>query len=414
MKADKIIGVVQGVTKKWAKQRKREERDAAAAMNRRYVMTRQRSVSIRDAAFSIMEHAYLKASANGRLPAHARQIMYAARGHIQKHADRELGHKFDQYFTQQLLPEYIEHMGVDWNVVYDARGNFTEPHTEAKVPLGTLQVRRYLAQIRQHKVGDPDFEIWEKFYPTLGPNHRFGAILFIEKEGFMPLFGEVQLARRYDLAIMSTKGMSVTASRELVDQLCAIHAVPLLVLHDFDKAGFSIAGTLQRSTKRYRFADGHASNVIDLGLRLEDIDGLETEDVHFESALKARRNLRENGATDDEIKFLIHKRVELNAFASDEFIEWIEGKLQQHGIVKVIPDSDTLAGAYRRMRRQALVQERINEALAELDGEEEAEPPPIPDNLIGRIKERLSDDPALRWDAVLREIAEDDHGEAAP
>ena len=110
MKADKIIGAVQGVTKKWAKQRKREERDAAAAMNRRHVMTRRRSVSIRDAAFAIMEQAYLKASANGRLPAHARQIMYAARGYIQKHADRELGHKFDQYFTQQLLPEYIERM----------------------------------------------------------------------------------------------------------------------------------------------------------------------------------------------------------------------------------------------------------------------------------------------------------------
>ena len=76
MKADKIIGAVQGVTKKWAKQRKREERDAAASMNRRYAMTRRRTVSIREAAFSIMEEAYLKASANGRLPAHARQIMY--------------------------------------------------------------------------------------------------------------------------------------------------------------------------------------------------------------------------------------------------------------------------------------------------------------------------------------------------
>ena len=108
MKADTIIGAVQGVTKKWAKQRKREERDAAAAMNRRYAMTRHRSVSIRDAAFDIMEHAYLKASANGTLPAHARQIMYAARPYIQQHADRELGQRFDQYFTQQLLPEYIE------------------------------------------------------------------------------------------------------------------------------------------------------------------------------------------------------------------------------------------------------------------------------------------------------------------
>ena len=46
----------------------------------------------------------------------------------------------------------------------------------------------------------------------------------------MPLFKEVKLAERYDIAIMSTKGMSVTASRELVDQLCAEGDIPLLVL----------------------------------------------------------------------------------------------------------------------------------------------------------------------------------------
>ncbi len=55
-----------------------------------------------------MEQAYLKASANGTLPAHARQIMYAARPYIQTTADRDLGARFDQYFTQQLLPDYIE------------------------------------------------------------------------------------------------------------------------------------------------------------------------------------------------------------------------------------------------------------------------------------------------------------------
>ena len=230
-----------------------------------------------------MERAYLKASANGTLPAHARQIMYAARPYIQQHADRELGQRFDQYFTQQLLPEYIEARDrQSWNVVYDARGNFTEPHTRLKVPLGTLQVRRYLARIRQHEIKDPAFDVWEAGYPTIGPKDRLGAILFIEKEGFLPLFEAVRLAERYDLALMSTKGMSVTAARELVERLCAVHAVPLLVLHDFDKAGFSIAGTLQRSTRRYRFGHGHAANVIDLGLRLEDVDGLETEDVYVE------------------------------------------------------------------------------------------------------------------------------------
>jgi hypothetical protein len=413
MKADKIIGAVQGVTKKWAKQRQREERNAAAMTNRRYAMTRRRSVSIRDAAFAIMEQAYLKASANGTLPAHARQIMYAARPHIMRTADKEIGQRFDQYFTQQLLPEYIEMYDCGgWNVVYDARGNFTEPHTKAKVPLGTLQVRGYLSKIHQHKVRAPEFKIWEKFYPTLGPKHRFGAILFIEKEGFLPLFEAVTLAEHYDLAIMSTKGMSVTASRELVDDLCAAYGVPLLVLHDFDKAGFSILGTLQRSTRRYRFSHGHAVNVIDLGLRLKDIDGLETEDVYIESKSKARWNLRENGATSEEIDFLLEQRVELNAFASDAFVEWIEGKLQEHGIEKVVPEDDVLADAYRRMRQQAFVQEQIDEALAKLDGA--AGSAAIPDDLLHQIESRLEDDPTLRWDAALREIAEADHKRGAP
>ncbi len=35
MKSDAIIGAVQGVTKKWAKQRKKEERAASARQNRR-------------------------------------------------------------------------------------------------------------------------------------------------------------------------------------------------------------------------------------------------------------------------------------------------------------------------------------------------------------------------------------------
>ncbi len=82
-------------------------------------------------------------------------------------------------------------------------------------------LRDYLARIRRHGVDDLDFDVWEKRYPTLGPGNRFGAILFIEKEGFMPLFKEVRLAERYDLAIMSTKGMSVTAARFLVETLCA-------------------------------------------------------------------------------------------------------------------------------------------------------------------------------------------------
>ena len=404
MKSDAIIGAVQGVTKKWAKQRKREEREASAHLNRRYAMVRAYHVSIKDAAWDIMKKAYLKASANGRLPAHARQIMYAARPHIQKTADREIGKGFDQYFTQTLLPDYMkDHPSetADWNVVFDARGHFHEPHTEEEVPLGTLQVRNYLARVRQHHVDGLDFDVWEDRYPTLGPTHRYGAIFFIEKEGFMPLFDEVKLAERYDLAIMSTKGMSVTASRELVDALCGDNDIPLLVLHDFDKAGFSIVGTLRRDTRRYSFQ--RSINVVDLGLHLDDIDGLETEDVYTQSPDKACLNLRKNGATEEEIGFLLDQRVELNAFASDDLVTWIEGKLDEHGVSKVIPDEDCLTSAYRRAVEQTFVQEKIDEVIDE--ARKLGESAEVPGDLRAKVEERLGEDTAITWDAVVREIA---------
>jgi hypothetical protein len=63
--------------------------------------------------------------------------------------------------------------------------------------------------------------------------------------------------------------------------------------------------------------------------------------------------LRKNGATEEEVKFLAgespgskRQRVELNAFTSDQFVEWLTGKLdglQQQGVIsKVVPDANTL------------------------------------------------------------------------
>ena len=57
----------------------------------------------------------------------------------------------DKYFTQVLLPDYIEEnpeRTAGWRVVYDARGHLIEPHTNRSVPLGTIEVATYLRQRR--------------------------------------------------------------------------------------------------------------------------------------------------------------------------------------------------------------------------------------------------------------------------
>jgi len=74
----------------------------------------------------------------------------------------------------------------------------------------------------------------------------------MSKEGFDELFEAVQLAERYDLGVMSTKGMSVVAARNLIDSL-APHFDNILVLHDLDVSGFSILGTLGTDSRRYTF-----------------------------------------------------------------------------------------------------------------------------------------------------------------
>jgi hypothetical protein len=385
MNGSEIIDLVESVTKKWCKQRKAEERDKSRELYRHQSLVRYSRVSQKEAAWEVMEEAYLKASSNGRLPAQARQIMYAARPLIlERCTDKE--YLDDKYFTQTLLPDYLrEHADetANWDVVFDARGHFHEPHTGHTVPLGTLDVRRYLKD------------------PSRGPANRYGAILFIEKEGFMPLFRSVRLAERYDLAIMSTKGLSVTAARHLVDRLCSAYRIPLLVLHDFDKAGFSIIGTLKRSTRRYEFRN--KIRVIDVGLRIEDVQAydLEAEPVVVRAGWQG--NLKQNGATAAEIAFLCNgQRVELNAFSSGDLVAWIETKLKQHGVEKVIPQDSVLEDAYRSAAEQRYVEKRLRAIRKK--AKEFAAGLSVPAELAASVRKELKASPEMPWDLAIHTI----------
>src|SRR6516162_10995256 len=126
--ADDIIDAVETGTRKWTRQKKSEERHPGNIRYRVSRMTKEPRTTQKEAAWQIMEEAYMAASGNGRLPAMARQIYYRARPKIMAMTDdKELAYG---YFSQTLLPEYIEEHDIVWNVVYDARGHLEEPHTE--------------------------------------------------------------------------------------------------------------------------------------------------------------------------------------------------------------------------------------------------------------------------------------------
>jgi DNA topoisomerase VI subunit A len=126
--------------------------------------------------------------------------------------------------------------------------------------------------------------------------HCFGALLYVEKEGFFPLFEKVKLAQRFDIGIMSSKGMSVTAARQLAESICGRMGIPLLVLHDFDAAGILIRDTLENDTRRFSYKS--PPNVIDLGLQYDDIGGLTPGP--YSSNISDKR-LRQAGLSDEAI-----------------------------------------------------------------------------------------------------------------
>jgi len=403
--AERLKSSVLSVTKEWAKQRKAEERHASALANRHARLIRADTYNFKTAADEVMEKAYLAASADGTLPAMARQIMYQARPFIQE----MMGGKplNDQYFCQQLLPDYMEDHGVDWDVTFDDRGHFTEPHTEHSIGLGTISARKYLESIGAPVLKPPSFAA--AYVGTRGPDSCFGAVLFVEKEGFLPLFEAVHLAERYDLAIMSTKGMSSTAARTIVDRLCQ-DRVPLLVLHDFDKAGFSIIGTLRRDTRRYIF--DNKTKIVDLGLRLTDVRALDLEDAAEDAFDRGRdsakrENLRLNGATREEAEFLLTRRVELNALTSDQLIAFIEAKLKEHGIKKLIPKADRLRNAYRLFVKNKHMEKIVKNTIKKIEDKHIA----APANLSARVATYLRKHPEERWDQAVAAIAEDDRHE---
>lgn len=371
----------------------------ACGMAHRAMARPAKGSTIKDAAWAVMETAYLTASGNGQYPAHARQIMYAARPEILERTGA--AGLSDKYFTGTLLPDYIAaHGKADWDVVFDDRGAFTEPHTNHAVGLGTVAVRSYLSD--HGPIGPAVAVTCDTLYPTHGPQHRYATVLFVEKEGFHDLLKVARIAERFDVAIMSTKGTSVTAARALLDRL-APHIDKVLVLHDFDVAGFSIFGTLGSTNRRYTFKSN--LRLTDIGLRLADVMALnlQSEPVETTGGWNSRAStLRRHGATAEEITFLKTRRVELNALSSDLFVSFVEKKLSEHGVRKVVPNRATLELHARRVIEQDLGEALFRDNQASLQAEAAATA--LPADLDSQVRAILCRHPEAPWDQAVAAV----------
>jgi hypothetical protein len=376
------------VGKKWTKQIKAEERSPGTRRYRSSMYTASHK-SLKKICLENMEATWMKASGGGSLPTHWRQIFYVMRPIVAEHPESNKELRDDTF--KNILEEYLDEHGPGWDILRGARGVFKEPHradNDNGLAMSTMNVRDYLGG------GQLDGQLAKipTRFPTRGARNRIAAVLICEKEGFDQLLEAEHIPERFDLALMSTKGISARAARELAGSLGA----PCFKLHDMDKNGFVMAGGFPFAT--------------DIGLRMEDVDkwDLEPEPQLHQNWHKTYKNLLRNGASDAEAKFIADgQRVELNMLTGPDFIEFVEGELIDHGVKKVIPNNETLKLAWERTHKTI----RINKVIESPDEPALAalgEPiPPMPDDLAEQILDAFEDAHRQSWDEALYDIAAD-------
>ena len=170
------------------------------------------------------------------------------------------------------------------------------------------------------------------------PVWTFNKFVYIEKEGANEALKAAGWPERHDCMLMSSKGYSTRAARDLIDKL-AEHDEPITVfcVHDADAYGTMIYQTLQDETKA---REARKIKIINIGLEpWEAIEmGLEVENVEVEEKTGARPVAdyvleREDTAPDGTSweEWLQTHRIELNAMTTPQFIDWLDGKMADAG-----------------------------------------------------------------------------------
>jgi hypothetical protein len=279
-------------------------------------------------------------SGNGKFRFNERQLFYALRPIVRDEIGKEL--KIGN-FTNIITDYEAEHGEIE-GMYREPRGSIYHPHRKETITLGTLMVEDY-----------------ER------PAWTFNKIVYIEKEGFSEALKDDGWAERHDCMLMSSKGYTTRAARDLVDKL-AEHDEPVTIFcaHDADAYGTMIYSTFQEAT---RARGARKIKIVNLGLEpWEAIElGLEVEDVEAGEKRKAtadyvheRTDTAPNGESWDD--WLQTNRVELNAMTTPRFIAWLDLKLAAYE--KLIPPPDVLEAELEE-QLEAKVRDTITERILE-------------------------------------------------
>jgi hypothetical protein len=91
--------------------------------------------------------------------------------------------------------------------------------------------------------------------------------------------------------------------------------------------------------------------------------------------------------------------IDYTARVSSQLIEFVEGKLTEHGIRKVDPAKDRLDKAFRLFARK-LVEEAVEKVIEAMPADTIA----VPEDLDARMRDYLDENPKSPWEAAVRHV----------
>ena len=356
---------------------------------------KDKKISQKDVVLDNLDDVIASVSGDGEYRFNTRQIFYQLRPIVLDETGEEL--KIGNYTS--IITDYEAEYGEIPGMYREPRGSIYHPHRGETITLGTLMVEQY------------ERPVW-----------TFNKLVYIEKEGANEALKEVRWGERHDCAIMSSKGFSTRAARDLIDKL-AEHDEPVEVfcVHDADGPGTMIFQTLQEAT---RARGARKIKIVNLGLEpWESVEaGLEVETVPQGEKRKAVANYvlerdaefpnEAPGGTSWE-EWLQTHRVELNAMTTPEFIQWLDDKMAAYGAGKLIPPPDVIAAELEteleskvrdaiteRILREARVEDQIVAALAAITR-------PNATDLQAGIEDLFEREPTSEWREQIKSIADE-------
>jgi hypothetical protein len=359
----------------------------AAAMGKaQRAAPKDKKVFQKDVVLDNLDKAIANASGDGQYQFNERQLFYQLRPIVKEETGQEL--QIGNF--KSIITAYEDENGEISGMYREPRGSIYHPHRNDDIPLGTLTVHDYQR-----------------------PEWTFNKLLYVEKEGFSEALKDNGWPERHDCALMSSKGFTTRAARDLVDKL-AEHDEPVTVfcVHDADAPGTMIFQTFQEET---RARGARKIKIVNLGLEPWDAieAGLEVENVKYEKrqAVADYVLVREDG--DHWAEWLQTHRIELNAMTTPQFIAWLDAKMAERGDGKLIPPDDVItaeldalletkvrAAVVERILREAELEERVAAERAAIEQ-------PTAADLISGIHELFECNPEREWRHHIEVIAND-------